>query len=116
MLVSPVPWSDPASAGIYVTFALYYTAAAWGFPLALGTLVLAVAGIVLVLRRGRRLTLAVLPLTVLVYTFVLSAGPEASDARFRVPLLPLMALFAGLAITVGAQRIRDRRARGLTPS
>lgn len=47
---------------------------------------------------------------IVVYVIALSAGPEA-HSRFRVPFMPLLALYAGLGLSVLVARLRGRRAR-----
>jgi 4-amino-4-deoxy-L-arabinose transferase-like glycosyltransferase len=60
------------------------------------------------IRRG--LTAAAVPLSVAAYLVILSAGPEAY-ARFRVPLMPLLTICAGVGYAWGHARLNDRTAR-----
>jgi 4-amino-4-deoxy-L-arabinose transferase-like glycosyltransferase len=62
--------------------------------LALGVVYLAVARGMLLLVARRELFAIALPLGVIVYLALLSAGPEA-NARFRVPAVPFLAILAG---------------------
>ena len=47
----------------------------------------------------------------LIYVVVLSAGPQA-DARFRVPMLPFLAILSGIGGSWVVERLRQRRRGG----
>lgn len=71
----------------------------------------ALAGALLLLRRGRwRVALGVI--AVAFYLIVVSSGPEG-ESRFRVPILPLLAVLAGPAlVALGGDLSRRRRHSG----
>ena len=66
---------------------------------------LAVSGLVNCWRRGGRSPVIVAVLMPVVYLFALSSGPQ-SYARFRVPIMPILWMFAagGLVVLVGVLR------------
>jgi hypothetical protein len=45
-------------------------------------------------RQARKAALALIPLLATLLMFVLSAGPEVSGARYRIPAVPLLAIVA----------------------
>jgi 4-amino-4-deoxy-L-arabinose transferase-like glycosyltransferase len=66
-------------------------------------------GLSLVIRRPRGLGLAhVFALGVVAYVLVVSAGPEAY-ARFRGPVMPVLALYAGLGFTTAIERLTTKK-------
>jgi 4-amino-4-deoxy-L-arabinose transferase-like glycosyltransferase len=91
------------------SFVLKSMLSAWNVALWIAAFV----GALLALRARRRMFWLFVDL-VIVYTIVVSAGPEA-DARFRTPLVPLLALLAAF----GTQRLTDARcvrAASITPT
>ncbi|MDL1948574.1 phospholipid carrier-dependent glycosyltransferase [Acidobacteria bacterium ACD] len=50
-------------------------------------------------------------LSLLVYLTAVHAGPESLDDRMRVPLVPFVAVYAGLGLAAGAGRAREPVAR-----
>ncbi len=101
------PGADTVGRFLYVDSSPPLTAALFVWNLLVWSL--ALVGAVVALRSSLR-AFWVFLMTVLVYVLVISAGSETS-ARFRTPLVPLIALLAA----VGAQRIvrsrRETRAR-----
>ncbi len=70
---------------------------------------LALVGVIVALRSRLR-AFWVFLMSLLVYVLVISAGSETS-ARFRTPLVPLVALLAALGAQCTARRWREERAR-----
>ena len=67
-------------------------------------------GVLLVIRRPGGLGVAhVFALGVAAYVLVVSAGPEAY-ARFRGPVMPVLALYAALGFTTAVERLLRKRA------
>ena len=85
----------------WLKFQFYYLAVLW-FGVAVG------AGELL--RRGRRAELALFAVTVLYFAAV-HAG-AAAFARYRVPLVPLLALLAGPGLAVLGDHLGRLRTRG----
>ena len=75
---------------------------------------LAACGLARAWRRGGSAPVIAAVLIPVVYLFALSSGPQ-SYARFRVPIMPILWLFAagGLVVVAGAVRLRiPQRRRG----
>jgi hypothetical protein len=73
--------------------------------------VCALYGIWRVLRGQRgRLVFHLFACGVIVYLIALSAGPEA-HSRFRVPFMPLLALYAGCGVSALVARLKAARSR-----
>ncbi len=76
----------------------------------------AAAGVWHSLARDRSQRFAhLLALGVILYFMVVSAGPEAY-ARFRMPIMPFLALYAGLGVTLLTDRLGARGARAARPT
>lgn len=87
----------PLSVLLALGLAVFYVATAYGV-------------IVVLMVRGQR-SGHVFALLVVAYVLIASAGPGIGYARFRGPVMPILALFAAVGIVTGFMQLRGRSRR-----